>query len=84
MMIASIVGFTSCVSSSKFKESEAKVQQLESDLGSCKSNVASVTASLNSANTKIADLNGLIDFADLEPKGSSALRAVPVRRTESA
>ena len=60
MMIASIVGFTSCVSSSKFKESEAKVQQLESDLGSCKSNVASVTASLNSANTKIADLNGQV------------------------
>jgi|SRR5450432_1326443 len=54
------IGFTSCVSNSKFKASEAMVQQLQTDLGSCKTNLSSESAATTAANAKISDLNGQV------------------------
>jgi chemotaxis protein MotB len=60
ILIGSAFAFPSCVSSKKFKASEAKVDSLTTELTSTKSALASQTANLNAANAKIGDLNSQV------------------------
>jgi len=57
IQIATLAGLSSCVSNKKFKASEALNQQLQSDLGSCKTSLANQTAD---AAKKVSDLNAQV------------------------
>lgn len=57
ILSAVVLLFASCVSTSKYKESEEQVQKLGTELASCNSNATSAAAT---ANSKIAALNGQV------------------------
>ena len=61
ILLSTIVSFISCVSSKKFKESEAQNQQLQTDLGSCKTSLTNQTADaskkIDVLNTQVSSLS---------------------------
>lgn len=60
LFAGSVVLTSSCVSSSKFKKVESQNQQLQNDLGSCKTNLTSANSSLEALNGKVNTLNAQV------------------------
>jgi chemotaxis protein MotB len=60
LLTGTLVCFTACVSSKKYKKSQAQNQELETALGSCKTDLTSATSNLNDANSKVSDLNSQV------------------------